>query len=127
MGLHKRIESMILSILQIQLQKEFPIQDYDNCSSSRAVASSLAFPPLGLASIFSHFRHFTSVVALAKIICSFSQSRHLTFRNLDFGCWISGLGSQKLQYLAHRLVQVNRYILEIRDSNEWFLSHFDSK
>lgn len=40
-------------------------------------------PPDGVANTLLHTRHFTSVEAFPKIICSFLQFAHLTFMNFD--------------------------------------------
>lgn len=42
-------------------------------------------PPVGSARVLPQTRHVTLVLALPKITCSFSQSLHLTRKNLLFG------------------------------------------
>src|SRR3990170_6767374 len=44
-----------------------------------------ALPPVGSDNVLPHTRHLTDVLAHPKITCSFSQSLHLTFKNLLFG------------------------------------------
>ena len=47
-----------------------------------------ALPPVGLAMTSPHVRHFISWVAWLKTICSDSQLRHFTLRNLEEGLGI---------------------------------------
>jgi len=56
---------------------------YSKTSNIRAFTE--VFPPVGSASTLPHTKHFTSIAALPKIICSFLHLGHLTFMNFEVG------------------------------------------
>jgi hypothetical protein len=53
--------------------------------SSIFAPTKLTFPPVGMASISPHLKHFISTEDLLKIICLFSHFLQATLKNFDSG------------------------------------------
>ena len=68
---------------QFRFLRPFSVQHGKyHVSSAIISALILAFPPVGVARSCPQTTHFTIVLAFSNIVCSFSQSGHLTLKNL---------------------------------------------
>jgi len=85
----KKIVLLNQAILHSMLEKKNVTKTKFNYSStSKILAFTLLFPPVGSASALPHTKQSTFVAVFPKVICSFLHLGHLILMNLLVGSFI---------------------------------------